>query len=185
ILHARLYHLAPDKAAARIDELIKRFGLESHVDALADSLPMGLKQRLSLAVAVLHEPQILILDEPTSGVDPVARDSFWELLISLSRQQGVTIFVTTHFMNEGMRCDRISLMNAGKVLAADAPEKLIELRGAKNLEEAFIAYMEDAAPPKPAVPAAAPAAAAPVVVEAKGEPPAATHEESKWKLALG
>ena len=63
--------------------------------------------RLSLAVAVLHEPKLLILDEPTSGVDPVARDSFWELLVALSRDQGVTIFVTTHFMNEGMRCDRI------------------------------------------------------------------------------
>ena len=87
---------------------------------------MGLRQRLSLAVAVLHEPQILILDEPTSGVDPVARDSFWELLIDLSRNQGVTIFVTTHFMNEGMRCDRISLMNAGKVLACDEPQKLID-----------------------------------------------------------
>ena len=87
---------------------------------------------------------MLILDEPTSGVDPVARDSFWELLIDLSRNQGVTIFVTTHFMNEGMRCDRISLMNAGKVLACDAPQKLIEARGAANLEEAFIGYMEDA-----------------------------------------
>ena len=105
---------------------------------------MGLRQRLSLAVAVLHEPQILILDEPTSGVDPVARDSFWELLIDLSRKQGVTIFVTTHFMNEGMRCDRISLMNAGKVLACDAPQKLIDERGAASLEDAFIGYMEDA-----------------------------------------
>ena len=90
--------------------------------------------------------KILILDEPTSGVDPVARDSFWELLIDLSRKQGVTIFVTTHFMNEGMRCDRISLMNAGKVLACDAPQKLIEARGAASLEEAFIGYMEDAMP---------------------------------------
>jgi ribosome-dependent ATPase len=143
VLHARLYHLPPDKAKARIGELIERFGLGAHADALADALPMGLRQRLSLAVAVLHEPQILILDEPTSGVDPVARDSFWELLISLSRQQGVTIFVTTHFMNEGMRCDRISLMNAGKVLACDEPQKLIEGRGAASLEEAFIAYMED------------------------------------------
>jgi ribosome-dependent ATPase len=106
-------------------------------------LPMGLRQRLSLAVAVLHDPQILILDEPTSGVDPVARDSFWELLIDLSRKQGVTIFVTTHFMNEGMRCDRISLMNAGKVLACDAPDKLIRERGKTTLEDAFIAYMED------------------------------------------
>ena len=105
---------------------------------------MGLRQRLSLAVAVLHEPQILILDEPTSGVDPVARDSFWELLVDLSRNQGVTIFVTTHFMNEGMRCDRISLMHAGKVLACDEPQKLIEQRGAASLEDAFIGYMQDA-----------------------------------------
>jgi ribosome-dependent ATPase len=143
LLHTRLYHLPPDKAAARIEELIRRFTLEAHVDALAESLPMGLRQRLSLAVAVLHDPQILILDEPTSGVDPVARDSFWELLIDLSRSQGVTIFVTTHFMNEGMRCDRISLMNAGKVLACDVPEKLIEKRGVSTLEQAFIGYMED------------------------------------------
>ena len=142
-LHARLYHLPPDKTKTRIDELVERFGLRTHLDALAEGLPMGLRQRLSLAVAVLHEPQILILDEPTSGVDPIARDSFWELLISLSRDQGVTIFVTTHFMNEGMRCDRISLMNAGKVLACDVPEKLIEGRGASSLEEAFIGYMED------------------------------------------
>jgi ribosome-dependent ATPase len=144
VLDARLYHLAPDKAKARIDALVEKFGLGPYVDALSGDLPMGLRQRLSLAVAVLHEPQMLILDEPTSGVDPVARDSFWELLIDLSRKEGVTIFITTHFMNEAMRCDRISLMHAGKVLAADAPQKLIEARGAASLEEAFIAYMEDA-----------------------------------------
>ncbi|HEX3019706.1 MAG TPA: ribosome-associated ATPase/putative transporter RbbA [Chitinispirillaceae bacterium] len=143
-LHARLYHIPSDKAKVRIDSLVKRFGLVAHLHILADDLPMGLRQRLSLAVAVLHEPQILILDEPTSGVDPVARDSFWELLIDLSRNQGVTIFITTHFMNEGMRCDRISLMNAGKVLACDTPQVLIHKRGAANLEDAFIAYMEDA-----------------------------------------
>ena len=108
VLDARLYHIPPEKANARIEELVDKFGLGPHLDTLADDLPMGLRQRLSLAVAMLHEPEILILDEPTSGVDPVARDSFWELLIDLSRNQGVTIFVTTHFMNEGMRCDRIS-----------------------------------------------------------------------------
>ncbi len=144
VLDARLYHIPREKADARIKELVEKFGLGPHLDALTDSLPMGLKQRLSLAVAVLHEPQILILDEPTSGVDPVARDSFWELLIDLSRKQGVTIFITTHFMNEGMRCDRISLMNAGRVLACDAPQKLIETRGARGLEDAFIGYMEAA-----------------------------------------
>jgi ribosome-dependent ATPase len=144
VLDARLFHIPDDKATPRIDELVKRFDLVPHLDALADSLPFGVKQRLSLAVAVLHDPRLLILDEPTSGVDPVARDSFWEMLVDLSRKQGVTIFITTHFMNEGMRCDRISLMNAGKVLACDAPQKLIEARGANNLEDAFIGYMEDA-----------------------------------------
>ena len=72
-----------------------------------------MRQRLSLAVAIVHEPEMLILDEPTSGVDPLARDQFWELLIDLSRNQNVTIFVSTHFMNEAARCDRISLMNDG------------------------------------------------------------------------
>ena len=143
-LHTRLYHLPEEKAKTRMAELVERFGLGTHLDALAGDLPMGLRQRLSLAVAILHEPQMLILDEPTSGVDPVARDQFWEVLVDLSRKDGVTIFVSTHFMNEGMRCDRISLMNAGKVLACDAPQKLIEARGAATLEEAFIAYMEDA-----------------------------------------
>ncbi|HVT07416.1 MAG TPA: ATP-binding cassette domain-containing protein, partial [Polyangia bacterium] len=170
VLHTRLYHLPADKAKTRITELIARFGLEAHVDALAESLPMGLRQRLSLAVAVLHEPQILILDEPTSGVDPVARDSFWELLIELSREQGVTIFVTTHFMNEGMRCDRISLMNAGQVLACDTPQRLIEARGVESLEDAFIRYMEDALPSAPTkvdnpLPAAAEAAPEPAEPE--------------------
>jgi ribosome-dependent ATPase len=186
VLHARLYHLEPEKAKRRIEELIERFGLRAHLDAHAESLPMGLRQRLSLAVAVLHEPQILILDEPTSGVDPVARDSFWELLIDISRNQGVTIFVTTHFMNEGMRCDRISLMNAGKVLACDAPQKLIEQRGKENLEDAFIAYMLDSAnivasritsdkQPEAAAAEPAPANAAPAEL---------AHDMSGWRLRV-
>ncbi|GMU04154.1 ribosome-associated ATPase/putative transporter RbbA [Corallococcus caeni] len=190
VLHARLYHLPPDKAKARIDELVERFGLGTHLEALAGDLPMGLRQRLSLAVAVLHGPQILILDEPTSGVDPVARDSFWELLIDLSRKQGVTIFVTTHFMNEGMRCDRISLMNAGKVLAADSPQKLIEARNADSLETAFIGYMEDAiaekaraedkgATARDATPARAPEAPPPP------PPPAQRADRAGLRLRLG
>ena len=187
-LHTHLYHLPPEKAKSRIKELVERFGLGDHLDALAEDLPMGLRQRLSLAVAVLHEPQILILDEPTSGVDPVARDSFWELLIDLSRAQGVTIFVTTHFMNEGMRCDRISLMNAGKVLACDAPQKLIEERGTANLEEAFIGYMEDAiaaaAKEKGGekAPAGAPAGAVPAAAGSAAPPAAA--KPSPWRLPL-
>ena len=121
------------------------FGLESVADTLAESLPLGIRQRLSLAVAVIHEPEMLILDEPTSGVDPVARDGFWELLIRLSRENGVTIFLSTHFMNEAERCDRMSMMHAGKVLAQGPPAQLVAERKAKNLEEAFIGYLEEAA----------------------------------------
>ena len=84
---------------------------------------------------------MLILDEPTSGVDPLARDRFWELLIDLSRNQGVTIFVSTHFMNEAERCDRISLMDSGRVLATDTPANLVKARGAATLEDAFISYL--------------------------------------------
>ena len=144
-LHARLFQLPSGHARERIAALLRRFGLEDHTDDLADALPLGIRQRLSLAVAVVHEPEILILDEPTSGVDPVARDRFWELLIELSRRDGVTIFVSTHFMNEGERCDRISLMHAGRVLATDRPASLVRARGAATLEEAFVAYLEKAA----------------------------------------
>jgi ribosome-dependent ATPase len=143
-LHARLFHLAPQKARARIAELIDRFGLADHVDQRAEDLPLGIRQRLSLAVAIVHQPEMLILDEPTSGVDPLARDRFWELLIGLSRNEGVTIFVSTHFMNEAERCDRISLMHAGRVLATDTPSGLIASRGAATLEDAFIGYLEEA-----------------------------------------
>ncbi|WP_334147195.1 ribosome-associated ATPase/putative transporter RbbA [Hyphomicrobium sp.] len=143
-LHARLFHLPSEKATERINALIDRFGLRPHSDALAASLPLGMRQRLSLAVAIVHEPEMLILDEPTSGVDPVARDEFWELLIELSRKDKVTVFISTHFMNEAMRCDRISLMHAGKVLVNDAPRQIIASKNARTLDQAFIAYIEDA-----------------------------------------
>jgi ribosome-dependent ATPase len=144
MLHARLFHLTASKTTQRIEALVKRFGLHNYMEAHASSLPLGMRQRLSLAVAVIHEPEILILDEPTSGVDPIARDEFWELLVELSRQDKVTIFISTHFMNEALRCDRISLMHAGKVLIYDEPQHLVEAKGAASLEEAFISYLEDA-----------------------------------------
>ena len=144
-LHARLFHLAPDRARRRIGELIERFDLRGHASQLAADLPLGIRQRLSLAVAIVHQPDLLILDEPTSGVDPIARDTFWELLIDLSRNQGVTIFVSTHFMNEAARCDRLSLMDAGRVLATGTPAELVHGRGAASLEEAFVDYLEEAA----------------------------------------
>lgn len=143
-LHARIFHLPKDQLRGRVEEMIERFGLEEVVDELPVKLPLGVRQRLSLAVAVIHAPEMLILDEPTSGVDPVARDQFWELLIQLSREDGVTIFISTHFMNEAERCDRISLMHAGKVLAQGAPAELVRHGGSGSLEEAFIAYLEEA-----------------------------------------
>ena len=144
-LHARLFHLSPEKREERIALLVDRFGLAAFLDEPAARLPLGIRQRLSLAVAVVHEPRLLILDEPTSGVDPIARDQFWELLVELSREQGVTIFISTHFMNEAERCDRISLMHAGLVLASDTPEALKAQKGADSLEAAFISFLEDSA----------------------------------------
>ena len=141
-LHARLFHMPKEYAAARIDALVERFGLAAYRDAEANALPLGLRQRLSLAVSVVHEPDLLILDEPTSGVDPAARDEFWALLAELSRGQRVTIFVSTHFMNEAARCDRISLMHAGRVLATGAPAELVAAQHADSLEQAFIRYLE-------------------------------------------
>src|SRR6202167_364254 len=144
-LHAELYHLPHEKVAGRIEELLERYDLKAFVNARPDSLPLGIKQRLQLAVAVLHEPSILILDEPTSGVDPIARDAFWRTLIDLSRDDGVTIFLSTHFMNEAERCDRISLMHAGKVLAVGAPLDLVKERGSDSIEDTFVGYLADAA----------------------------------------
>ena len=146
-LHARIFAIADQQA--RIDELTERFGLTAHRDTLADALPLGIKQRLSLAVAVIHRPRVLILDEPTSGVDPEARDSFWALLLELSRGENVTIFVSTHFMGEAERCDRVSFMHAGRVLAEGTPGDLIAAEGADSLEGAFIAILEAAEPPAP------------------------------------
>ncbi|AOI99793.1 ribosome-associated ATPase/putative transporter RbbA [Burkholderia sp. LA-2-3-30-S1-D2] len=144
VLHARLFGVPEPDVPARVTEMIARFGLTDALDALPERLPLGMRQRLSLAVAMVHKPELLILDEPTSGVDPVARDDFWRLMIELARNDRVTIFISTHFMNEAARCDRISLMHAGRVLASAAPEELVRLRGAATLEDAFIGYLSDA-----------------------------------------
>ncbi|EPK0682740.1 ribosome-associated ATPase/putative transporter RbbA [Klebsiella pneumoniae] len=148
-LHARLFHIPDGEIPGRVAEMCERFMLTEVEDALPADLPLGIRQRLSLAVAVIHRPEMLILDEPTSGVDPVARDMFWQLMVDLARQDQVTIFISTHFMNEAERCDRISLMHAGKVLASDTPQALVEQRGSNSLEEAFIAWLKEAQPSSP------------------------------------
>ncbi|MDO9596938.1 MAG: ribosome-associated ATPase/putative transporter RbbA [Azoarcus sp.] len=144
ILHARLFGVPAAEIAARVGLMVERFGLGGALNALPDALPLGIRQRLSLAVAMVHQPELLILDEPTSGVDPIARDNFWQLMIDLARKDRVTIFISTHFMNEAERCDRISLMHAGQVLVSDEPAELVRKRGVVTLEQAFIAYLEEA-----------------------------------------
>ena len=142
-LHARLFGLPEEKIAARVEEMARRFDLQAVLDTLPGAMPLGHRQRLSLAVAMIHGPEMLILDEPTSGVDPVARDAFWQIMVDLARDDGVTIFISTHFMNEAERCDRISLMHAGRVLVTDTPQNLTSARRADSLDDAFVAYLED------------------------------------------
>jgi len=172
VMHARLFGMPEADIEPRVQAMAERFDLTDSLDALPDALPLGDRQRLSLAVAMIHGPEMLILDEPTSGVDPVARDAFWRALIELSRRDGVTIFISTHFMNEAERCDRISLMHAGRVLASDTPQAIIATRGAATLEDAFIAYLQEATretllePARPAPPASADDAAPPAFAHA-------------------
>ncbi|BCZ12579.1 MAG: ribosome-associated ATPase/putative transporter RbbA [Acinetobacter sp.] len=144
VLHAKLFHVPKEQIEPRVQLMLERFDLEEVKEKLPDDLPLGVRQRLSLAVALVHNPEILILDEPTSGVDPIARDNFWRYLINLSRNDGVTIFISTHFMNEALRCDRMSMMHAGRVLDSASPAQLIKNRHAETLEEAFIGYLIDA-----------------------------------------
>lgn len=162
-LHARLFSVPADQIPGRVNEMANYFGLSGVMAALPGSLPLGQRQRLSLAVAMIHRPEMLILDEPTSGVDPIARDDFWQILIDLARRDRVTIFISTHFMNEAERCDRISLMHAGLVLVSDTPAAIMQNCGATTLEEAFIGYLEDVMPEskRPEMPAAAAGSFAP------------------------
>ena len=178
VLHARLYRVPEPQIDARTEEMATRFGLLDVMDSLPESLPLGIRQRLSLAVAMVHKPELLILDEPTSGVDPIARDLFWQLMIDLARKDRVTIFISTHFMNEAQRCDRISLMHAGRVLVSATPDALIRERGAATLEQAFIAYLEEAAG-KGSTPAADDRPAPPAAMAAS------TSRPGRWRTSLG
>ena len=142
-LHARLYQMGA-KGAAAVEEALQQFDLAEVADTAPASLPLGIRQRLQLAAACLHHPEVLILDEPTSGVDPAARDMFWRHLLKLSREDKITIFVSTHFMNEAARCDRISFMHKGRVLAVGTPAELAARQNAPDLEEAFVQYLIEA-----------------------------------------
>jgi ABC-2 type transport system ATP-binding protein len=131
-----IYGLSDAQLKEKSTELVKRLGLEREATKLVSSLPLGWKQKLSFSVAVLHEPKIVFLDEPTGGVDPVTRRQFWDLIYEAANR-GLTVFVTTHYMDEAEYCNRISLMVDGKVEALDSPSNLKSNFGVASMDEVF------------------------------------------------
>ncbi|TCM99191.1 ABC-2 type transport system ATP-binding protein [Paenibacillus sp. BK033] len=136
--YGSLYGLSGKALASRIQSAAALVNLTDHLDKPANAYSGGMKRRLSLAIALLHEPQLLVLDEPTVGIDPVLRQAIWNELRALT-QQGVTIIVTTHVMDEAEKCDRLALIRDGKLIALDTPEAIIRHAGVHTIEEAFIA----------------------------------------------
>lgn len=139
--YASLYGIYGKERNERIKQLIEMAGISGRENQLAGTLSGGWKQRLALGCALIHKPSLLILDEPTAGVDPVARRIFWELIFKLSAQ-GITVLVTTHYMDEAESCDRIAFIFNGGVIAEGTPENLIQEINGKNLEDVFIHYVE-------------------------------------------
>lgn len=140
--YASIYSLSNKLKKERISDLINMAGLNGKENVLTKYLSGGWKQRLALGCSLIHKPSLLILDEPTSAVDPVSRRIFWEMIHMLSKQ-GITILVTTHYMDEAESCDEIVFMFSGKILVKGTPKELIEKRNCKNLEDVFISYVEE------------------------------------------
>ena len=132
-----IYGLSPRKIRERTRELFAIIGLEALKDTLTSSIPLGWKQRLALCASLLHDPQIIFLDEPTSGVDPVSRRNFWRLIYTLT-DLGKTVFVTTHYMDEAEYCHRLSIMKLGRIIEMDNPRSLKEKYGVKTMQDVFI-----------------------------------------------
>lgn len=132
-----IYGLSKLKIKEKTKELIEDLGLEEVSDQLVGSLPLGWKQKISFSVALLHEPKIVFLDEPTGGVDPITRRQFWEMIYRASHQ-GTTIFVTTHYMDEAEYCDRVSIMVNGRIEALDTPKKLKEQFQVNSMNDVFL-----------------------------------------------
>ena len=126
----------------KIDDIIDIFGLKEYREKQADDLPLGLKKRLSMAAALIHNPSVLFLDEPTSGIDVIARKNFWNHITSLAKK-GVTVLVTTHFMDEAEYCDRISLFYNGETIAIGTPDELKSKAKQNNMEDTFITLIKE------------------------------------------
>ncbi|MGB2769562.1 MAG: ABC transporter ATP-binding protein [Candidatus Zixiibacteriota bacterium] len=135
--YGSVYQIAGRDLRQRMDELSETLGLSEFIGRPAGSLPVGWRQRLALAAALLHRPRILFLDEPTAGVDPVFRRRFWEILYRLA-DEGTTLFVTTHYMDEAEFCRRISIMHQGKIIEVGKPQDLMAKHNQQNLQETFI-----------------------------------------------
>jgi len=137
MLYGGIYGMTRQKIAERLAELLDKLNFHEYENRIIADLPLGLKQKLAFSAAVLHNPKIVFLDEPTGGVDPVTRRQFWEMIYETAAL-GITVFVTTHYMDEAEYCDRISIMNEGKIVALDTPENLKKQYNANSVEEVFI-----------------------------------------------
>lgn len=131
-----IYGLRGQEIKSKSQELIQQLGMESEAEKLVGSLPLGWKQKLAFSVAIIHEPKIVFLDEPTGGVDPVTRRQFWDLIYDAA-ERGITIFVTTHYMDEAEYCNRISMMVDGHIKALDTPAHLKQRFGVQSMDEVF------------------------------------------------
>jgi ABC-2 type transport system ATP-binding protein len=131
-----IYGMKPGEIAEKTDRILAGLGFEAERDTLVKSLPLGWKQKLAFSVAIFHEPRVVFLDEPTGGVDPVARRQFWELIHAAARR-GITVFVTTHYMDEAEYCDRISMMVDGRIEAMDTPAALRRTYNADTMDDVF------------------------------------------------
>jgi ABC-2 type transport system ATP-binding protein len=132
-----IYGLSKEKIKERTSELLSEFDLTEYKDTMISSLPLGWRQKLAFSVAVLHRPAIVFLDEPTSGVDPITRRQFWELIYEAA-SRGITVFVTTHYMDEAEYCDRVSIMHEGRIVALDPPGILKQKYSASSIYEVFL-----------------------------------------------
>ena len=135
-LFGGIYGLRKKTLSDKTDELLHILGLENERNTMVSALPLGWKQKLAFSVAVIHEPKIVFLDEPTGGVDPITRRQFWELIYEAS-SKGITVFVTTHYMDEAEYCNRVSIMVDGKIVALDTPETLKKEYKSTTMDEVF------------------------------------------------
>jgi ABC-2 type transport system ATP-binding protein len=137
IFYGGIYGLKTKKIRERMGILLRNLGMEDQKDRVISSLPLGWKQKLAFSIATLHEPAIVFLDEPTSGVDPVTRRQFWDMIYRAAHE-GTTVFLTTHYMDEAEYCERVSIMVDGRIEALDTPEALKEQYDVKTMEEVFL-----------------------------------------------